>query len=186
LYEYAHAQLKISAQQTPLFWALQQEGTAVEIGNYQARHERERQRKREQLEREHQLERERLELERQLERERLISTARVRLGYYAALAELTEEQAEEAVGLLKRDEARLFPRDRRYRDDLIRFSKGEASFLEVFGAGHTLRPEPAPKPAEDEVSPPITPPDAPGVRQRNPYCRPQKRFPHSPYLCSDS
>ena len=42
LYEYAHSRLKISAKQTPLFWALQQEGTAVEIGNYRAKHERER------------------------------------------------------------------------------------------------------------------------------------------------
>src|SRR5450631_3215863 len=81
LYEYAHSRLKISARQTPLFWALQQEGTAVEIGNYRARHERGRQRKREQLERERQLEQERLDRESQLEQERLISTARVRLGY---------------------------------------------------------------------------------------------------------
>jgi hypothetical protein len=42
LYEYAHSRLKISAQQTPLFWALQQVGPALEIGNYQAKHERER------------------------------------------------------------------------------------------------------------------------------------------------
>ncbi|MGH6836222.1 MAG: caspase family protein [Methylocella sp.] len=42
LYEYALSQLRVSAQQTPLFWALQQEGTPVEIGNYQAKHERER------------------------------------------------------------------------------------------------------------------------------------------------
>src|SRR5208283_509408 len=71
LYEYAQSRLKISAMQTPLFCALQQEGAAVEIGNYQAKHERERQRKLEQHERERQLERERLERERQLERERL-------------------------------------------------------------------------------------------------------------------
>jgi hypothetical protein len=69
------------------------------------------------------------------------------------------------VALLKRDEARLFPRDRRYRDDLIRFSKGEASFLEVFGAGHIPRPEPSPKPRDDEVGPLITPPEAPVVDQ---------------------
>jgi hypothetical protein len=90
LYEYAHSRLKVSAQQTPLFWALQQEGAAVEIGNYAARHERERQRKCEQLEREQQQERERLERERQqerewlererqLERERIVATARTRL-----------------------------------------------------------------------------------------------------------
>jgi Caspase domain/WD domain, G-beta repeat len=36
LYEYAHSRLKVSARQTPLFWALQQEGTAVEIGNFVA------------------------------------------------------------------------------------------------------------------------------------------------------
>jgi uncharacterized caspase-like protein len=216
LYEYAHSRLKVSAKQTPLFWALQQEGTAVEIGNYQAKHERERQGEREQLEREHQQEQERLERERQLERERLISTARTMLSDRVARGDLTQEQVEEAVALLKRDEARLIPRDRWYRDDLIRFSKGEASFLEVFGAGHTLRPEPAPKPAEVEFSPPITPPDAQGLNlpltlyepptldppatpsapevmlaqaeaatcwgQRNPYCRAQKRFSHSPDL----
>jgi uncharacterized caspase-like protein len=156
LYEYAHSRLRISARQTPLFWALQQEGMSVEIGNYQAKHERERQRRHEQLEQERQLERERLERERQVERERLIATARTRLGAYVTLGELTED----AVALLKRDEARLFPRNRRYRDDLIRFSKGEASFLEVFGPGHSLRPEPAPKPPEDEGSPLLTPPDA--------------------------
>jgi len=146
LYEYAHSQLKVSARQTPLFWALQQEGTPVVIGNYRARHEREHQRKRE-----------RLELERQLELERLIiPAARARLGAYVALGELSEEQIEEAVALLKRDEAKLIPRDRRYRDDLIRFTRGDASFLEVFGAEHIVRLDPAPKPAENEVSPPIT------------------------------
>jgi hypothetical protein len=85
------------------------------------------------------------------------------LGAYVALRELTEEQVEEAVALLKRDEARLFPRDRRYRDNLIRFSKREISFLELVEAGPFLRPKPAPKPPEDEVSPPTTPPDAQGV-----------------------
>jgi uncharacterized caspase-like protein/Tol biopolymer transport system component len=153
LYEYAHARLRVSANQTPLFWALQQEGTAVEIGNYQAKHERERQRKRE-----------RLELERQVELERLIiPAAHARLGAYVALGGLSVEQVEEAVALLNRDEARLVPRDRRYRDDLIRFTKGDASFLEVFGARHILRPEPASKPAEDEFSAPIAPPDAQGL-----------------------
>jgi uncharacterized caspase-like protein len=163
LYEYAHSRLKISANQTPLFWALKQEGTPVEIGNYQAKHERQRQQERERLERERQLERERLERERQQEREQLISTARVRLGAYVALRELTEEQVEEAVALLKRDEARLFPRDRRYRDNLIRFSSGEISFVELIEAGPFLRPEPAPQPPEDEVSPPITPPEVLGA-----------------------
>jgi uncharacterized caspase-like protein len=161
-YEYAYRRLKVVANQTPLKWGLQ-EGPSFEIGNFKAKHERQRQLERERLERERQSERERLERERQLERERLISTARVRLGAYVALGELTEEHVEEAVALLKRDEARLFPRDRMYRDDLIRFSKGEASFLEVFGEGHILRSEPAPEPPEDEVSPPITSPEAPVV-----------------------
>jgi len=143
-------------------------GPAGEIGNYQARHERERQRGQEQLERNRQLEREHLERERQSERERLISTARVRLGAYVALGELTEEQVEEALALLKRDEARLFPRDRRYRDDLIRFSKGEASYLEVFGAGHILRPVPAPQPPKIEARPPIASPYAVGDAPRPP------------------
>ncbi|MGH9428332.1 MAG: caspase family protein, partial [Terriglobia bacterium] len=171
-YEYACSCLKGIANQTPLKWGLQEQGRSFEIGNFRAKHERERQRKHEQLERERQRERERLERERQLEqerleqerrleRERLISTARVRLGAYVALGELTEEQVEEAIALLKRDDARLFPRDRRYRNDLIRFSKGEASFLEVFGVGQMLRPEPSPKPAEDEVGPPNTPTEAP-------------------------
>jgi len=164
-YEYAYRRLRVVANQTPLKWGLQEEGPSFEIANFKARHERERQRKREQLEQERQLERERLERERQLERERLIATARTRLGAYVALGELTGEQAEEAVALLKRDEARLFPRDRRYRDDLVRFSKGEASFLEVFGAGQSLRPESAPRPPENEVSPPLTPPEAAVVDQ---------------------
>jgi uncharacterized caspase-like protein len=146
LYEYVHSRLKVSAQQTPLFWALQQEGMPVEIGNYRAKHERERQRKHEQLERERQLELERL----------IIPAARARLGAYVALGELSEEQVEEAVALLYRDDARLFPRDRRYRDDLIRFTKGDASFLEVFGAEDILRLDPASKPPENDVSPPIT------------------------------
>ena len=157
-----------------LRWGLQEQGPSFEIGNSKAKREqklqqerkrleRERRLEQERFERERQLERERLERDRQLERERLISTARTMLSDRVARGDLTEEQAEDAVALLKCDEARLTPRNRRYRDDLVRFSKGEASFLEVFGTGHTLRPEPAPKPAEVEFSPPITPPDAPAV-----------------------
>jgi esterase/lipase superfamily enzyme len=66
------------------------------------------------------------------EREQLIAMARVRLGTCVNNGYLTEEQFEEAIALLKRDEAMLFPHDRRFRDDIIRFLKGEASFLEVF------------------------------------------------------
>jgi hypothetical protein len=44
LYDYAFARLMlVSKSQTPLFTVHQQEGAAIEIGNFRAKHERERQ-----------------------------------------------------------------------------------------------------------------------------------------------
>jgi formylglycine-generating enzyme required for sulfatase activity/uncharacterized caspase-like protein len=131
-YEYAYKQLRALANQTPLKWGLEEQGPSFEIGNFKAKRERERQQ-----------EQERLERERQQEQEQLVSTARARLSPYVALGEVTVAQVAMAISLLKRDEASLFPRDRRYRKDLIRFAKGEASFLEVFA-----RPESVPKSLE--------------------------------------
>jgi uncharacterized caspase-like protein len=53
----AYRRLKAVANQTPLKWGIQEEGPSFEIGNFKAKHERERQR----LERERQLEQTRLE-----------------------------------------------------------------------------------------------------------------------------
>jgi hypothetical protein len=150
-YEYAYRRLKVVGSQTPLKWGLQEEGPSFEIANFRAKHERERQRKREQLER-----------ERQLEREQLIATARVKLGVLVAAGVLMGEQVESIVHLLECNDARLFPHERMFRKGVTRFVKDEASFLEVFGTGHLLHPDPAPKP-QVEANLPVMPPDAPAV-----------------------
>ena len=74
---------------------------------------------------------------------------------------MSEKDVEEVVALLKRDEAKLLPRQRMYRDDVIRWVKGEAAFLNVFGAEHILRPEPPPRLPEDEIHALLPPPKAP-------------------------
>jgi uncharacterized caspase-like protein len=81
-YESAYKQLRALANQTPLKWGLEEQGPSFEIGNFRAKHERERERleegrrlEQERRDRERLLEQERLERERQQERERLISTA---------------------------------------------------------------------------------------------------------------
>jgi uncharacterized membrane protein HdeD (DUF308 family) len=95
--------------------------------------------------------------------EQLISTARDKFMPYVGLGDLSEADVEEAVALLQRDEAKLNPRNRRYRDDIVRCLKGQMRVLSVFWVEHNLRPELDQKPPENEVSPPVTPPKAPGV-----------------------
>jgi Caspase domain len=150
LYEYAHSRLKISARQTPLFWALQQEGTAVEIGNYQARHERER---RESL-------------------GQLIATASTRFDALHAIGVLTQGQVVSILRVLESDEASLFPHDRKFRSNLIRYLNGEMDFISVFlgvpvprvspdhsGIGHTSTSNQGQQGLpEPPVVPPITSP----------------------------
>ncbi|MGA7386032.1 MAG: caspase family protein, partial [Methylocella sp.] len=122
LYEYAHLRLKISARQTPLFWALQQEGTPVEIGNYHARHERER---REAL-------------------NQLIATARIRFHALQANGVLTQGQADSILRLLECDEAILFPYDQAIRDNVVRYLKGEVDFASVFARVRQIDDHPPP------------------------------------------
>ena len=165
LYSFADRRLKISGNQKPTQWALDVEGSPIEIGNF----------------------RQRLARLRQHELEHLISTARDKLRPFVEHRALSEEQVESIVSDLECDEARLLPYKRPFRQSVIRFLKDEASFLEVFGAGHILRPEPAPQPPEYEVSPPMTPPEAPVFEppaidqpvtppeQLSQLCRPSRR-----------
>src|ERR1700730_4355825 len=90
-YNFAFNRLKISGNQTPRIRNYR-EGDPIEIGNFKAKLERERQRVQEQLEQVRQLERERLERERQLERERLISAGRTKPCGYVAPGELVAER----------------------------------------------------------------------------------------------
>ncbi len=122
-YGYAYERLKMGAKQTPLQWGLQKEGPSFEIGNFRAKHERARQ-----------LERERVEQERRLEQDKMVSVVRARLASYVVRGDITDHQFQDTIAFLKRDIARLLPREQRYREDLIRFSKKQVSFLEVFGA----------------------------------------------------
>jgi uncharacterized caspase-like protein len=137
-YEYAYRRLKGVANQTPLKWGLQEEGPSFEIGNFKAKLERERKR----------------------EREQLISVARDKLRAYVDFGDLTEEQVEQVVALLKREAASISPRDRRFRDDIIRFTKGEATFLEVFGGGPYVMSGIPPRPPEDKADLPSSSPKA--------------------------
>jgi hypothetical protein len=66
---------------------------------------------------------------RQQELEQLIATARQKFMPYVQFGDLSEVDVEEAVALLKRDEATLNPRNRRYRNDIIRCLKGETAFF---------------------------------------------------------
>jgi hypothetical protein len=60
---------------------------------------------------------------------------------------LTEGRVNSIIRILKCDEGEIFAHERMFRERVIRFLKGEIiDFLEVFGAGHIQRPEPAPKP----------------------------------------
>ena len=137
-YLYAVDRLRVSESQKPTKCGYV-EGYPIEIGNFRQRFAR----------------------LRQQELEGLVSTAHDKLIPHIKLGDMSEKDVEEVVALLKRDEAKLLPRQRMYRDDVIRWVKGEAAFLNVFGAEHILRPEPPPRLPEDEIHALLPPPKAP-------------------------
>jgi hypothetical protein len=126
LYEYAHSRLKVSAKQTPLFWALQQEGTPVEIGNYQARHKRE---WRESL-------------------GQLLATARIKFDALHGNGVFTQGQVGSILELLARDEATLLPNDQDFRNKVIRYVKEEIGFFSAFGTVPQIAEHPPPREPE--------------------------------------
>jgi hypothetical protein len=132
LYEYAHSRLTVSANQTPLFWALQQEGPAIEIGNYQAKHEREWREAHNQL----------------------IATARTKFDTLQANGVLTQGQIESILRHLEEcDEATRLPHEWAFRDNVIRYLKGEVDFVSVFAREFISA-----VPAKHEIEPPVAPP----------------------------
>ena len=139
LFSFASEQLKISGSQKPKQWALDVEGSPIEIGNFRQRFAR----------------------LKQEELEHLISSAHDKFNFYVQHGDLSEAEVEKFVSLLKRDEARLTPRSRKYRGDIIQFLRGDAGFLEVFGAGHIPRPWSPLNSTEDEIGPPVSPPESP-------------------------
>ncbi len=111
-YLYAVNRFRVSESQKPTKCGYV-EGGPIEIGNFRQRFAR----------------------LKQQELEQLISAAHDKFAPYVRLGDFSEADVEEVVALLKREEAKLTPRNRKYRGDIIRFLRGDAGFLEVFGAG---------------------------------------------------
>jgi hypothetical protein len=122
LFAFASARLKIAGSQTPKQWALDVEGSPIEIGNF----------------------RRRLTQLRQQEIEQLISEAREKLQTLVDVKALTERRFETILRDLEADERELFPHQREFRERVIRWLKGDAiDIFDVVGIDHVPRTPPA-------------------------------------------
>jgi len=108
LYGYAFGRL-VGSSQTPKKLG-EQVGLPIQIGNFKKK------------------------LARLAEQQRaqLISTAREKMRPYVDTGDLTEEEVEYVVHLLERDDTRLFPHERPFRENVIRFLNGNVRFASVF------------------------------------------------------
>jgi Caspase domain len=152
-YYYALDLLRISGTQNPTKCGYV-EGHPIEIGNFSQRFAR----------------------LRQQELDGLIAIATEKLRRYVELGIFTEEHVESVVDLLRRKDSSLFPYQRIFRTEVIRFLKGETTdFLGVFGKEYNLHPEGTREQGKDEVIPPpphpkvdpsVTPPESLVVKPR--------------------